>query len=157
MERKIKIILLSLILIILIVVFFTVGNNKKNKSKTNENIYICSNSQEVSEVNMITEYKVYHKDDIIEKIELNKVYKGKTKKAKDNIANYRYIISAETQEYTAYKGFKVKINKDTRIEYNYTYIFDVSKTDQELKSLFGIFDTMEEQKKYLNNNGYTCE
>lgn len=159
MEKKIKIIMSSIILTLLVIVLILTSINEKGKEKVEkeENTYICTFTQNVTEVEMIITYYVHYDNETINTIDINKVYKGNTSKAKDNIANYRYIIGVETEQYSEYKGFTAKVNKDSKKEYNYTYTFDVKQIDENLASLFGVYKTVSEQNEYFKTNNYVCE
>ena len=156
MEKKIKIIMASIILLILIIALIVTNAPKKEKDK-DKNTYVCTYTQNVAEVDIITTYYVHFDKENIKTIDVNKIYKGNTTKAKDGIANYRYIIGVETEQYSKYPGIKTKINKDSKKEYNYTYTFDVTKIDENLASLSGVYSTLNEQNEYFKTNNYVCE
>ena len=114
MEKKIKIIMASIILLILIIALIVTNAPKKEKEKEKDkdkNTYVCTYTQNVAEVDIITTYYVHFDKENIKTIDVNKIYKGNTTKAKDGIANYRYIIGVETEQYSKYPGIKTKINK----------------------------------------------
>ena len=158
MEKKIKIIIASIILLILIIALIVTNTPKKEKeTKKDKNTYVCTYTQNVAEVDIITTYYVHFDKENIKTIDINKIYKGNTTKAKDGIANYRYIIGVETGQYSEYKGVTAKVNKDSKNEYNYTYTFDVTKIDKNLASLFGVHTTINEQNEYFKTNNYDCE
>lgn len=158
MEKKIKIIMASIILLILIIALIVTNAPKKEKEKDKDkNTYVCTYTQNVAEVDIITTFYVHFDKENIKTIDVNKIYKGNTTKAKDGIANYRYIIGVETEQYSKYPGIKTKINKDSKKEYNYTYTFDVTKIDENLASLFGVHTTVNEQNEYFKTNNYVCE
>lgn len=157
MKKKDKIIGLSIVLVILIILLIIESVPSKKMEEENNNRYTCTSVQDVADVKIGTTYYVYFNDDNIEKIDINKYYKGNSEKAKSNIFNYRYIIGVETKQNEEKKGFSAKVNKDSKIEYNFTYTFDVLKVDDELASMYGIYKTVLEQNKYLEENGYVCE
>lgn len=158
MEKKIKIIMTSIILLILIIALIVTNTPKKEKEKEQDkNTYVCTYTQNVAEVDITTTYYVHFDKENIKTIDINKIYKGNTTKAKDGIANYRYIIGVETEQYSEYKGFTAKVNKDSKKEYNYTYTFDVTQIDENLASLFGVYTTTTEQNEYFKTNNYICE
>lgn len=154
MNKKFGIIILSIVLFVLVILLI----NNVNGNKKTVNVYTCSSSETVIEVVMNTTYDIYYEEDNINKIKINKAYKGTTTKGQENLSNYRYLVSTENSQYSEINGFSYKINKDTKKEYNYTYTFDMKKIKEEdVMSLFGIFKTFNEQKEYLNNNNYTCK
>ncbi|MDO5569264.1 MAG: hypothetical protein Q4G04_04050 [bacterium] len=116
----------------------------------NGDITKCTyNKQEAQSYDTVT-YTIKHKEDSIDQVIYNKVISASTKEEKENLNTLVYIIQEESKMYAENDGFTFKVNTTRPMLYEFTYVIDVQKVDDNIINPLGIYKNLSEIENYFN-------
>ncbi|MBR1376630.1 MAG: hypothetical protein IJ565_02335 [Bacilli bacterium] len=103
----------------------------------------CIKKEETNYSKEIDTYTLEYYQGDINKITLVKEYSG---------IDMKSALETYQKAYATEKGVNVQVSGNT-----ITYIFDISKVSDEVKTTFNLKDTYSEQSKTLQSLGFTCD